>query len=72
MLDIYMSVVRQDPDLQDAFNELEAKVLLLQEELKKVRRRVVVLENLAKKHGIAPPNGEENNDKVELDTCVIM
>ena len=43
-----MSVVRQDPDLQDAFNELEAKVLLLQEELKKVRRRVVVLENLAK------------------------
>jgi len=64
-----MSVVRQDPDLQDAFNELEAKVLLLQEELKKVRRRVVVLENLAKKHGIVPA---ENNDKVELDTCVIM
>ncbi len=64
-----MSVVRQDPDLQDAFNELESKVLILQEELKKVRRRVVVLENLAKKHGIAP---DENNDKVELDACVIM
>ena len=46
-----MSVVRQDPDLQDAFNELEAKVLLIQEEHKKLRRRVIVLEKLAKKHG---------------------
>ena len=45
-----MSVVRQDPDLQDSFNELEAKVLLLQEEHKKLRRKVSVLESLAKKH----------------------
>ena len=49
-----MSVVRQDPDLQDAFNELEAKVLLIQEEHKKLRRRVIVLEKLAKKHGLNP------------------
>jgi hypothetical protein len=61
-----MSVVRQDPDLQDAFNELEAKVLIMQEEHKKLRRRVTVLESLAKKHGVTIDN------KVELDTCIIV
>jgi hypothetical protein len=63
-----MSVVRQDPDLQDSFNELEAKVLLLQEEHKKLRRKVSVLESLAKKHGVKI----DNTDKVELDTCIIV
>ena len=63
-----MSVVRQDPDLQDAFNELEAKVLVIQEEHKKLRRRVTVLEKLAKKHGLNP----ESESKVELDTCIIV
>lgn len=63
-----MSVVRQDPDLHDAFNELEAKVLLIQEEHKKLRRRVIVLEKLAKKHGLNP----ESESKVELDTCIIV
>lgn len=63
-----MSVVRQNTELQDAFNELEAKVLLLQEEHKKLRRRVIVLESLAKKHGVTI----DNNDKVELDACIIV
>lgn len=64
-----MSVVRQDPDLIDAFNELEAKVLCLQEEQKTLRRRIVVLEKAAKKHGIQP---WADNDKVEVDACTIV
>lgn len=63
-----MSVVRQDPDLIDAFNVLEAKVLCLQEEQKTLRRRLVVLEKIAKKHGV-------NIDSVEtldIDACIIV
>ena len=63
-----MSVVRQDPDLIDAFNELEAKVLCLQEEQKTLRRRLILLEKIAKKHGV----NIDNVETLDVDTCRIV
>lgn len=62
-----MSVVRQDPDLIDAFNELEAKVLCLIEENKLQHKRLVVLEKAAKAHGVKVGNHEATGD-----TCIIV
>jgi hypothetical protein len=62
-----MSVVRQDPELVVFCNELEAKVLILIEENKKLKRRVKVLEKAAEKHGVFVGKPEE-----ETDTCIIV
>ena len=62
-----MSVVRQDPDLIDAFNELESKVFCLIEEKKQLHKRLLVLEKAAKEHGVKVGNHEATGD-----TCIIV
>lgn len=62
-----MSVVRQDDEMMIFVNELESKVLVLIEEVKKINRRVKVLELAAKKHGV-----DVNSQEVDKDVCIIV
>tara|TARA_B110000008_G_C16812437_1_gene501295 strand:+ start:457 stop:651 length:195 start_codon:yes stop_codon:yes gene_type:complete len=64
-----MSVVRQDPDLADHFNTLEAKVLQLVEENKLIKKRLKKIESAAKKHGVSFDNSEAVS---ESDACIIV
>ena len=62
-----MSVIRQDDELMIFVNELEAKVLILIEENKKLNRRVRVLETAAKKYGV-----DVNSQDPDKDVCTIV
>ena len=62
-----MSVINDNTDeLITEFNELESKVFVLIEALKKVETRLKALEAIAKKHG-----HEVSEGKVEADVCTI-
>lgn len=62
-----MSVMNDHSDeLIKEFNELESKVLILIENMQTMDKRIKVLEQIARKHGI---NVKE--EKVEADTCTI-
>ena len=62
-----MSVIRQDDDMMIFVNELEAKVLILMEQNKKLTRRVKVLETAAKKYGV-----DVNSPDPDKDVCIIV
>ena len=63
-----MSVINDNnnDELMTAFNEMEAKVLILIENMKKMDRRLRSLEEVAKTHGI-----KVKGDMVEADQCTI-
>ncbi len=63
-----MSVINDNnnDELLNAFNEMEAKVLILIENMKKMDRRLKALEEVAKTHGISV-----KSDMVEADQCTI-
>ena len=63
-----MSVINDNnnDELMTAFNELESKVLILLENMKKMERRLKTLEEIAKTHVI-----KVTENMVEADQCTI-
>jgi hypothetical protein len=63
-----MSVINDNnnDELMTAFNELESKVLILLENMKKMDRRLRAIEEVAKTHGI-----KVTENMIEADQCTI-